>query len=194
MFSPLLILAQASGAAVEAASAHGETSTISRIVGDFGLNWPSFLAQVLSFSVIALVLWYFAFKPVLATLDERQQKIAAGLKYADEMKTKLAATEQQNQAILRDAQIKSQQIVAETQKSSKEFADKQQKEAIERANALLVKAQEAIELEKKKMLAEARTEIARLVVATTQRVLSKELSESERTHYNEAAARELTNA
>jgi len=43
------------------------------------------------------------------------------------------------------------------------------------------------------MLAEARTEIARLVVETTQRVLSKELSEADRSRYNESAARELTN-
>ena len=43
------------------------------------------------------------------------------------------------------------------------------------------------------MLAEARTEIARLVVAITQRVLAKELSEAERSRYNESAARELTN-
>ena len=48
-----------------------------------------------------------------------------------------------------------------------------------------------IELEKKKMLAEARTEIARLVVETTQRVLSKDLSESDRNRYSESAAREL---
>ena len=41
------------------------------------------------------------------------------------------------------------------------------------------------------MLAEARTEIARLVVATTQRVLAKDLTEAERSRYNESAAREL---
>ena len=51
-----------------------------------------------------------------------------------------------------------------------------------------------IELEKKKMLAEARTEIARLVVETTQRVLAKELSEADRGRYNESAARELDHA
>ena len=55
-----------------------------------------------------------------------------------------------------------------------------------------MKAQAAIELEKTKMLAEARTEVARLVVETTQKVLAKELSENERTRFNEAAARELT--
>jgi F-type H+-transporting ATPase subunit b len=56
----------------------------------------------------------------------------------------------------------------------------------------LVKAQHAIELEHRKMLAEARTEIARLVVVTAERVLAKQLSESDRAAYNQAAARELT--
>jgi F-type H+-transporting ATPase subunit b len=42
------------------------------------------------------------------------------------------------------------------------------------------------------MLEAARLEVARLVVATTERVLAKELTDAERTRYNEAAARELT--
>jgi F-type H+-transporting ATPase subunit b len=186
MFSSLLLLAEATGHAAEA------TDGITKITRDFGISLPSIIAQVLSFSVVAFLLWKFAFKPVLATLDERQQKISAGLTYAEEMKAQLAATQQQTEAALREAQQKSQAIVAETQKSAKEFADKQQKEAVEKANALLTKAHEAIELEKKKMLAEARTEIARLVVATTERVLAKKLSDADRSAYNESATRELT--
>jgi F-type H+-transporting ATPase subunit b len=57
---------------------------------------------------------------------------------------------------------------------------------------MLVKAQHAIELEQRKMLAEARAEIARLVVVTAERVLAKKLSDADRAAYNEAAAKELT--
>ena len=185
MFSSLLILAEATGHAA------GSTDGITKITQDFGISLPNIIAQILSFSVVAFLLWKFAFKPVLVTLDERQQKIAAGLGFAEEMKAQLAATQQQTEASLKEAQQKAQAIVAETQKSSKEFADKQQKEAVEKAAALIAKAQEAIELEKKKMLAEARTEIARLVVATTERVLAKKLTEADRAAYNESAAREL---
>ena len=42
------------------------------------------------------------------------------------------------------------------------------------------------------MLDQARTEIARLVVTTTERVLAKKLSDADRAAYNEAAAKELT--
>jgi F-type H+-transporting ATPase subunit b len=169
------------------------TDGVTAITDKFGINVPGILAQMFSFAVVAFILWHYAFKPILATLDERQKKIESGLKYAEDMKAKLEASQQACAAQLREAQIKGQQIVADTQKASKEFSEKQQQEAVERANGIITKAHAAIELEKNKMLAEARTEIARLVIATTQRVLDKELSEADRARYNAAAARELSN-
>jgi F-type H+-transporting ATPase subunit b len=173
------------------APADGDNAFI-KITRDFGINLSGVLAQMVSFAVVAYVLWRFAFKPVIATMDERQRKISSGLEYAEEMKAKLEAAQQAVNAQLKEAQLKSREIMAEAQKAAKEFAEKQQREATEKAGALMAKVEEAIVLEKKKMLAEARTEIARLVVVTTQRVLAKELSEPERARFNEAAGRELT--
>ncbi len=194
MLSTLLVLAEATGHAAEAAAAHGEgASGVTKIMQDFGLSVPLILAQALSFSIVAFVLWKFAFKPVLATLDERQQKIDSGLKYAEEMQAKLAAAQQESAAIVKQAQVDATRIIDEARKSAKDFLDKQTQEAAAKANDTLVKAQQAIELEHKKMLADARTEIARLVVLTTERVLAKKLSDADRSAYNDAASRELTN-
>jgi F-type H+-transporting ATPase subunit b len=128
----------------------------------------------------------------MATLDERQQKISSGLKYAEEMQAKLAATQQESAALIKSANVEAARIIEEARKSAKEFLDKQTQEATAKANDLLTKAQQAIELEHKKMLADARTEIARLVVTTTERVLAKKLSDADRAAYNDAASRELT--
>jgi len=166
---------------------------VTKITQEFGINLPGILSQMFSFAVVAFVLWRFAFKPVLATLDERQKKIQSGLNYAEEMKAKLEASQLASAAQIREAQVKGQQLIADAQKSAKAFLEKQQQEAVEQSNALIGKARSAIELEKQKMLAEARTEIARLVVATTQRVLARDLTDAERARYNESAARELSN-
>ena len=191
MHSHLLFLAEAAGSA---AAAHGDgASAISKITETFGISWPFILAQMLNFTLVAFLLWKFAFKPVLATLDERQRKIASGLEYADEMKAKLEAVQQESIATAKKSQVEATRIIEEARKSAKEFFEKQTQETAAKAGDILAKAEQAIELEKKKMLAEARTEIARLVVETTQRVLSKELSEADRSRYNESAARELTN-
>jgi F-type H+-transporting ATPase subunit b len=63
-------------------AAHGEaaTSGITKIIAGFRHQLavhPRAGAEFLA--VVAFILWKFAFKPVLATLDERQQKIASGL-------------------------------------------------------------------------------------------------------------------
>lgn len=186
MNSTLLVLAEATGH-----SASGASNSITELVRGFGLDVPAILAQGVSFIVVALILWYFAFKPVLATMDERQKKIADGLRYTEEMKAKLDATKQETTALIQKAREQSVQIIEEARQSAKVFLEKQNQEATQKANDLLVKAQHAIELEHRKMLAEAREEVARLVVVTSERVLARQLSDTERTAYNESAAREL---
>jgi F-type H+-transporting ATPase subunit b len=197
MFSKLLFIAAETASHAPEAAAQGDHASgpldgIIKIGRDFAINGPSILAQIVNFSVVALILWRFAFKPVMATITERQQKIAAGLKYADDMKTQLEAAQQQSATLIKNAQLEATKVIEESRKTAKELSDKAQKEASDRANGIITKAQQAIELEHKKMLAEARTEIARLVVSTTERVLAKKLSDADRAGFNEAAARELT--
>lgn len=159
----------------------------------FGVEWTYVVWQLVSFVVVLFVLYKFGIKPVAATMEERTRKIESGIKHAEEMQVKLAAAQQESAAIVKKAQVDASRIVDDARKSAKEFLDKQTQEATAKASDLLVKAQQAIELEHKKMLADARTEIARLVVITTERVLAKKLTDSDRASYNDAAARELTN-
>ncbi len=158
----------------------------------FGIEGKYLLMQVISFAILAFVLYRFFFKPVLATMDERNAKIASGLKNAEETQARLAAAAAESAAIVKNAQLEAQKVVDEARKIAKDFADKQQAEATARAADTLAKAQQAIELEHKKMLDQARGEIARLVVTTTERVLAKKLTDADRAAYNETATRELT--
>jgi F-type H+-transporting ATPase subunit b len=194
MLSSLIVFAEATTNAVAAAPSSGLSETITKIAGDFGVTIPGVLAQVVNFSIVAAILWFAAFKPVMASIQERQEKIQAGLKYTEDMKAQLAAAQQESAGVIKNAHVEATRLIEESRRTAKEVIEKSQKEAIERANDLIKKAQQAIELEHRKMLAETRTEIARLVVATTERVLSKRLSDSDRAAYNEAAARELTSA
>jgi F-type H+-transporting ATPase subunit b len=180
MLSPIL---------AAAASSAAEENLMER----FGIE-PAFLAmQVLSFGILAFVLYRFMIKPIIATVDERNEKIGAGLRHTEEMKAKLEATQQETAAIIKKASVEASRIIDEARKSAKDYLDRQTQEATAKANDVLVKAQQAVVLEHKKMLADARTEIARLVVVTTERVLAKKLSDADRAAYNDSAARELSN-
>jgi F-type H+-transporting ATPase subunit b len=163
------------------------------IVEKFGLDPKYVLIQAASFLIVLGVLYRFAIKPTIATMEERAQKINSGLKYAEEMQAKLAAAQQESAGIVKKSQVEASRIIDDARKTAKEYLDKQTQDATAKASDLLAKAQQAIELEHRKMLADARSEIARLVVTTTERVLTQKLSEADRAAYNAAATRELTN-
>lgn len=169
-----------------------EAAHESGIIQQFGLEPKFVIMQVVSFLILFGVLYKFGIKPTISTMEERNAKIAAGLKHAEETQVRLAAAAQESAALIKTAQLDAQKLVDEARKAAKEFADKQNAEATARAADTLAKAQQAIELEHKKMLNEARGEIARLVVKTTEQVLAKKLTDADRAAYNDAASKELS--
>jgi len=177
-------------AAAEAAAAPSGGPT--DLLFQFGVEWKFVIWQFVSFAVLAGVLYQFAIKPILATLDERNSRITAGLKNAEATAAVLEKARQDSAGLIKQAQAEGAKFIEEARRAAKDLADRQQKEASARAEDLIVKAQQAIELEHKKMMEEARTEVARLVVSTTERVLARELGEADRSRYTAAAARELT--
>ncbi len=172
----------------------GILDTIFKILHDFGIEGPFLVSQIISFCVVVFVLYKFAFKPVLVTIDERQTKIADGLKYAEDMKSKLEDAEAQHKEIVQKASQEAQQIVNDARAIAEERISKSSQEASSRAAEIMTKSEQQIELDRKKMLAEARSEIARLVVATTSKVLAKELSSDDKSRFTESASASLVDS
>lgn len=188
MTLPLLLAAAAD---TTAAAGGGPLDGLRQTFQHFGVELKYIIMQAISFLIVLGVLYKFFIKPVTATMEERNRKIEAGIRHAEEMQAKLAAAQQESTAVVKQAQLEATRIVDEARKTAKEYLDRQTQEAAVKASDMMGKAQQSIELEHRKMLADARTEITRLVVTTTERVLAKQLTAADRTAYNEAAAREL---
>jgi len=166
-------------------------SAVEQITGQFGINWPSLLAQILNFCLLAFVLYRFAFKPILATLDQRREKIADGLQYAEEMKIKLADAQRHHAEALKQAAIEAQKILEDARHLAQIQSQKQIEQTVAHTEEMIKKAQKAIELERQNMFEQARLQMKHLVVETTAAVLARELSEHERTAFAESAIKEL---
>ena len=167
---------------------------ISELAGNFGITWPTLIAQMVNFIIVAFVLYKFAVKPIAATLDERQQKIADSLQYAEEMKAQLDAAERERAEKIKEAAAQAQRILTESREQSKEMIEQKTQEAAAQAEAIIRKASEATELERQKMLSDVRQEVARLVVATSSKVLARDLSDTEKQTFSDSAAKELASA
>src|SRR3954454_4789344 len=89
----------------------------------FGFDTKIFLSQVISFIIVALVLKRFAYKPILAVLEERRQRIAEGLLNAEKIKQQLAEAEVRHAEILAKANERAQNLIDDARVSAAHIGD-----------------------------------------------------------------------
>ena len=146
-----------------------------------GINLGFFIFQVLNFSVVAVLLYAWAYKPIVKMLEERKNKVAQGLEDARVAAEARENAEEEAKNILAEAQTKANQVVSEATQRAEEAA-KQVKASAEQdlekqRNAAMIEA----ELERDRMLADVRGQIGALAVAASQKLIGEALTE-ERQH------------
>lgn len=157
----------------------------------FGFDVWIFLSQVISFVIVALVLRQFAYKPILAVLEERRQRIAEGLLNAEKIKQQLAEAEKRHAEILAKANAQAQKMIDEARESAAHIAERKQQEAVLAAEQIMAKAREASAIEHERTMTELKRELGRLVVNTTAKVTGKVLTPEDQRRLQEEAAREI---
>lgn len=163
---------------------------IQKIASDFGVDWPHLLAQIISFSIVCILLQRFAYKPVLKILDERRQKIAQAQEDAKRSAAELAQTEIQRREILRQADERAAKLIEEARAAAARVKEEETQKAIASAQQIIVKSHEAAAQDYARMLEELKREVGRLVVTTTANVTGKILTpEDQRRLAEETASR-----
>src|SRR5690349_8086152 len=157
----------------------------------FGLDLPHFIAQVISFSIVAFLLYKFAYKPILDVLEERRKRIAEGLANAEKIKGELANAQAKAQDILNQANTQGNKLIEEARQAAAKVLETESQKAIATANDIITKARQASEAELVRMKAELRREIGRLVVATSAKVTGNILTAEQQNRLAEDTAKQL---
>ncbi len=157
----------------------------------FGVDWPHFLAQCVSFIIVALALNRFAVKPVLQVLQERKERIADGLANAERIKAELAKTEAARQDVLAQANAQANRLIEEARAAAARVQETETQKAIVAAEQIVTKAREAAAQDHARILAELRREVGRLVVDTTAKVTGKVLTAEDQQRLAEETSRQL---
>ncbi len=173
--------------AVEAASKTAEKS----LTEVFGWNPWAFLSQVISFSIVCGLLYKFAYNPVLSMLEQRRLKIEEGLAGAEKIKAQLADATKAAEEIRAKANADAQKTIAEAQAAAKAITEREGQRAVAQAADIIQKAREAGEAEQKRLMAELRKDLSRLIVDTTAKVTGKALTAADQAAITEAANKEL---
>jgi F-type H+-transporting ATPase subunit b len=164
---------------------------IEQIARTFGVDWPHLIAQIISFSVVCLLLYKFAYKRILQTLEERRQVIAESLANSEKIKAVLARTEAQRQELMAQANAQANQFIEEARRAAARLQEQETRKAVAAAEAIMANARASAAQDHDRMLTELKQEVGRLVVQTTSAVTGKILTSEDQQRLAEETAMQL---
>jgi len=142
-----------------------------------GISLGYLAFQILNFAIICILLYAWAYKPILKMLENRKQKIAQGLEDARIASEARANAEQEAAKILTEAQAKANQVV-------RDATDRAEAAALEvraAAEAEASKEREAslaeVQIERDRILGDIRSQVAALSIAAAQKLVGDALDE-----------------
>jgi F-type H+-transporting ATPase subunit b len=164
---------------------------IEQIARTFGVDWTHLIAQTISFAIVCAVLYKFAYRRVLAMLEQRRQQIAQGMANAQQIKAELDKTEAQRQEVMTKAYAESAKYIEEARAAAHRVLEQETQKAIAAAEQIQTKAREAAAQEHDRMLAELKREVGRWVVQTTIGVTGKILTPEDQRRLAEETSGQL---
>ena len=165
---------------------------IIKLFGNFGVDAPHLIAQLVNFSILAFVLYKFAIKPALGQLEERIRQAEQLQSDRVQAEQKLADAKKTAQAELQKASDEAAKILNEARNNAKQTIEAAKGEAVAAVAEITRKGKESLEADRRQMLNEVRGEVSRLVVETAAKVLEQNLDDAQRTRLNEAAVKQLS--
>jgi F-type H+-transporting ATPase subunit b len=161
------------------------------VAQQFGLYWPNFIAQVVLFIVVYLILRKYAFKPIVEMLEERRKRIEEGQANAERIKQQLAEAQAKYEEILARANAEAQRLIEEVRLSGDRLAEQKRQQALAEAEQIVAKTREALTQERERTMADLKRDFGRLVIETTTKVTNKVLTPDDQRRINEEAVRDL---
>lgn len=149
------------------------------------VNIWSILISLVNLLLLFLILKKFLFKPVTKVMNERQNQVTAI--YADAEKDRQAAADmkQEYETRMAAAREEADGLVRNAVQTAQRKSDTIIADANSQAAHLKQKAEMEIELEKKQMLSDVKTEISDLAVSIAARIMEREVSQQDHADFVE---------
>jgi len=158
----------------EVANAVHETAEMAKDVGPigtFGLNGKIFVAQLVNFTIVLLVLWRFAYRPIVNLIEQREEKIKKSVETAEEIEKRMKESEVERNQLLKDTRVQAQELLekadAQIETRKKEMVDNARTEV----EKVVVQGKQKIAAERDAMMSDVRKEIVGMAILAAEKIL-----------------------
>ncbi len=145
-----------------------------------GFSLGLFIWQAILFIALVLLLKKFAWKPILDSVNDREEGIKNALDAAEKAKLEMQNLQADNQKLLQEARAERETMLKEARDMKSKMIEDAKDEAKTAAGKLIEQAQAAIETEKKAAIAELKSQVASLSIEIAEKVMREELSNKDK--------------
>ena len=163
---------------VAAGAADGAVAlTAAEVQPGLTINLFWVIVSAINFLILLAIVWSFAFKPLVRTLDERKAAIEQGLKDAEQARRDRESAEAERVATLAEARREANDILARAQRVAQESRDADIAATKAELDRMRERAAAEIEAEKSRAIADLRGEVADLALAAAGRVVGESMTD-----------------
>ena len=138
-----------------------------------------FIWTILTFLVLLALLAKFAWRPLLAALETRQEAIKKSLDDAEKAKQELARLQQESAKIIEQARVDADSILAKTRSDAERLREDLKAKAKEEADAMVRNAGQQIQLQTRQALQDIRQEVADVAVMIASKLIERNLAKED---------------
>jgi F-type H+-transporting ATPase subunit b len=132
--------------------------------------------QAIVFLLLVLFTMKFVWPPIAKALDERAQKIAAGLAASEKAKAELASANQRVEQELVKSRNETTTLLADAERRAQQIVEEAKGRATEEANKIVVAAHAEAEQQSVRAREVLREQVAALAVKGAEQILRKEVN------------------
>jgi F-type H+-transporting ATPase subunit b len=134
------------------------------------------LWQAFVFILLFFLLSKLAWKPILASLKERESSIQTALETAEKARAEMAKLTADNDKLLREAREERDRILREAREAANRLKDDIQAEAKKSAEKIIDDARAAINIEKQAAMKEVKVQVAMFSLQVAEKLMKKNLA------------------
>ena len=133
-----------------------------------------------AFLTVLFLLKKFAWKPILASLKEREDAIQDALDTAKKTKEEMALLKSDNERLINEAKLERDQILKSAREAKEAIVNEAKGKAAAEANKMIVSAREAIRNEKMAAITELKNQVASMSIEIAEKIMRQELTNDEK--------------
>lgn len=167
---------------------------MSDLIHNLGIDWKLLIAQLINFAILFFVLRRFAFRPLLALLDKRREKVVEGERVAAALAAAQAAGAVKAEEVLAYARKESTEIIVTAKKDAVRLRESLEADAKREVGKILAEGERRLQEAKVRVEAELQKELGAVVLLAAERAVGDVLDDRARERLSASAFSALEKA